>query len=68
MRDRRNVTFSQKEEAEEITYGIAFRPTEVCVRQFACLGRNVQQQGGDRIGDGSAHGPQDFVVANGRSP
>ena len=55
--DRGDLADAEEQEAEEVGGRVAFGPLEVDVRPLAGLVADVQQQRGERVGDGGAlHG------------
>ena len=67
-RDRRGVSFAERQELHQVDDRVAFGPAEVGVRQLAGRVADVEQQRGDRVRDGRARGAQDAIAAHGRAP
>ncbi len=57
--ERGDVAFAKKQEAEEVRDWIAFAPIEIGVRHFTGCLFEIDQEGGERIGNHRTRRPQD---------
>jgi hypothetical protein len=59
-----DIAFAKKQEPEEVRDWIAFAPIEIGVRHFAGCLFEIDQEGGERIGNHRTRRPKDPVFAN----
>ena len=64
MGDRRNISLAKNQKTEHVSDGTAFCPFKIYVWQSASGVAYVNQDCGDRVGDGRAGSTQDLVSAH----
>ena len=62
--ERGDIAFAKKQEAEEVRDRIAFAPIEIGVRHFAGCPFEIDQEGGERIGNHRTRRPKDPMFAD----
>src|SRR5581483_919863 len=68
MHKRRNIAFSQNQEAKQVSDRVPLGPLKVSVRNPACAAFEMKQEGRDGVGNGRARRPQDSVRSNLATP
>jgi hypothetical protein len=64
VRDRGGIALSEKQVLEQVHDGVALRPAEVAMRRLAGRVTQVQEEGGDGVGDDRALGAEYPVAAD----